>query len=96
MQENARAIRCPIQFRSEEQEFIRDEVKKLAEAGVIEKSQPPWRAQVVDLKTDNLEKQICLECSTTGNRFTDPDAYPIPVIEHFLFEQARGNSYTKT
>ena len=65
-QENARAVRCPIQFRSEEQEFNRDEVKKLAEPGVIEKSQPPGRAQVVDLKSDNLEKQMCLECSTTG------------------------------
>ena len=52
LHKNTSPIRCPSRFRSEEdQEFIRDEVEKLAEAGVIENSYSSCRAQVVSLKT---------------------------------------------
>ena len=62
LEENASPIRCPSCFRSEEdQDFIRQEIKKLAEADVIEKSQSPWRAQVVVSKRANHKKLMCLD-----------------------------------
>lgn len=87
LQDNATPIRCPSRFRSEEdQKFIREEVQKLEKAGVIEKSQSPWRAQVVVSKTANHRKRMCIDYSTTVNPYTIPDAYPIPVIEQLILK----------
>ena len=87
LQKDAVPIRCASRFRStEDQIFIREEIKRLREAGVIEESQSPWRAQVVVSKTANHRKRLCIDYASTVNRFTIPDGYPIPIIEQLLLK----------
>ena len=92
LQENVSPIRCLSGFRSEEdQEFIRQEIKKLAKAGVIEKSQSPWRAPVVGSKTADHKKPMCNDYSTTVSRYTVPDAYPIKSLNNCCWKWAPGS-----
>ena len=87
LQENVSPLRCPCRLRSEEdQEFIRQAINKLDEAGVIEKSQSLLPVQVVVSKTANHTKRMCVDYSTSVSRYTIPDAYPIQVIEQLLLK----------
>ena len=84
LQPDATPIRCPSRIRSkEDNEFIRGEVLTLLKQGIIEESNSPWRSQVVVAK-GNSKKRMCIDFASTINRFTIPDAYPIPVIENLL------------
>ena len=87
LHENASPIRCPSRFRSEEDhEFIRQEIKTLAEAGVIENSQPLLAGS--GSSVENHKTRKCIDYYTTVNRYTVPDAYPIPVIEQLLLKMS--------
>ena len=50
------------------------------EAGVIEESQSPWRAQVVVVKNRN-KKRLAIDYSLSVNRFTYLDVFPFPLID---------------
>ena len=87
LQENASPIQCPSRIECEEdQRFIREEIKKLAEDGVIKRSQSSWRAQVKMSKTADQNKQMCIVYPLTANRYTVPGAYPISVIEQLMLK----------
>ena len=91
---NATPIRCPTRFRSkEDNEFIRKEVNKLLEQGIIEPSSSPWRSQVVVAK-NNEKRRMCIDFASTINRFTIPDAYPIPVIDNLLQKVSKWKHYS--
>ena len=60
--------------------FIREEVDRLLESGVIELSQSPWRAQVV-VVNNRKKKRLVIDYSQTVNRFTYLDAFPFPVMD---------------
>ncbi|XP_069768376.1 uncharacterized protein [Narcine bancroftii] len=67
------------QYSYENRQFIRSEVRRLLDEGIIEPSSSPWRAQVVVVK--NGEKlRMVVDYSQTINRFTLLDAYPLPRI----------------
>lgn len=68
-------------FSAADSQFIHDEVQNLLKDGVIERSNSPWRAQVVVTTNSNSKKRMVVDFSQTINRFTLPDAYPLPRIE---------------
>jgi hypothetical protein len=92
---DAKPIRCPSRFRSEaDRLFIQDEVKKLCKSGVIEPSRSPWRSQVVVVSNNSHKKRMCIDYASTVNRFTVPDAYPIPIIAQLLSTVATWTWYS--
>ena len=65
-----------------DREFIKMEVGRLLNEGIIQKSKSPWRAQVVVTGgRPNQKKRLALDYSETINRFTLLDAYPLPRID---------------
>ena len=68
-------------FSTADTQFIHDEVQNLLKDNVIEPSNSPWRAQVVVTSNSNGKKRMVVDFSQTINRFTLPDAYPLPRIE---------------
>jgi len=78
-------IRAPSRYRSrEDNDFIRSELKKLADEGVIIASRSPWRSQVIVAKDDNHKKRMVIDYASTVNRFTTLDAFPVPLISDVL------------
>ena len=71
-----------------DRQFIADEVNHLLKEKIIEPSFSPWRAQVVVVK-HNGKMRLCIDYSETVNKYTVPDAYPIPVIEELVNEMAQ-------
>ena len=60
-----------------DQDFIRSEVKLLTEAGIIEPSNSPWRAQVL-VVNEKFKHRMFVDYSETINKYTQLDAYPLP------------------
>ena len=58
--------------------FISVETKRLLSEGIIERSNSPWRAQVVVTTNENHKKRMCIDYSQTVNKFTLLDGYPLP------------------
>ena len=50
--------------------FIRNEVRKLLNEGIIEPSFLPWRAQVLVTKDERHKKRMVIDYSQTINRYT--------------------------
>ena len=61
--------------------FIKEEVRKLLNDGVIEPSYSPWRAQVLVTKNERHKRRMVIDYSQTVNRYTLLDAYPLPNID---------------
>jgi len=70
-------------------QFIRKEVEKLLDQGVIEPSRSPWRAQVLVTKDERHKRRMVIDYSQTINRFTSLDAYPLPQIDQQVNELAK-------
>ena len=89
----------PIQMKSrryskEDDNFIREEVERLLEEGVIVPSRSPWRAQVVVVQQGS-KKRLAIDYSQTINRFTNLHAYPVPAISD-MTEKISKFSYFST
>ena len=69
--------------------FIEAETSRLLSEGIIEPSVSPWRAQVLVTSNENHKKRMVVDYSQTINRFTAPDAYPIPNLEHQVGQVAK-------
>ena len=81
-------------YSTEDSKFIHQEVQKLLKDGVIEPSNSPWRAQVVVTTNSNGKKRMVVDFSQTINRFTLPDAYPLPRIEDVVNSIAMHRVYS--
>jgi len=78
-------IRCASRFRSTaDNNFIKNEVEALLKSGVIVPSRSPWRSQLVVAKSANGKFRMVVDYSTTINRYTVPDAFPLPLIDDIL------------
>ena len=73
-----------------DKQFIREEVRKLLNNGVIVESQSSWRSQVVIVTQKCGKKRMCVDNAATVIRFTQIDAFPMPDIQELLSE-IRGN-----
>ncbi|XP_068227880.1 uncharacterized protein [Palaemon carinicauda] len=78
----------PIQVKSrryskEDSEFIKKEVKRLLEEGIITLSHSSWSAQVVVVDQCD-KKRLVIDYSQTINEFTNLIAYPVPVVTEMI------------
>ena len=48
--------------------------------GIIEPSSSPWRAQAL-VSRDGQKPRMCIDYSQTVNKYTRPDAYPLPRVD---------------
>ena len=80
LQKGCTPIICKSRPYSEDDlRFIRKEIAKLKEAGIVEDSNSPWRAQVlVTSESEHHRKRLVIDYSRTVNKFTHVDAYPLP------------------
>lgn len=82
-------------FCKSDEAFIRKEVHCLLQDGVIEKSNSPWRAQVLVTKDERHKCRMVVDYSRTINRFTLLDAYPIPRISDLVHKMAKYKYFSK-
>ena len=75
-------------------DFIARETRKLLSEGVIEPSRSPWRSQVHVVTSENHKRRMVVDYSATINRFTQLDAYPLPLIEETVNEVAKHKFYS--
>ena len=74
--------------------FMKTEVKRLLDLGIIELSVSPWRAQAFVVKGSS-KKRIVIDYSETVNLYTDVDAYPFPDVESMLTRAAAFHYFSK-
>ena len=78
-------------FNKDDRAFIDSQISSLLKAGLIQRSDSPWRAQVLVVK-DKLQrhkKRMCIDYSQTINLFTELDAYPLPRIDDVINKLAQ-------
>ena len=80
-------VRTPSRFRSrQDNEFIKSEIVRLLAEGVIKPSFSAWRSQCFLTKSSTGKKRLVIDFSTTINRKTELDAFPVPLIATVLRE----------
>lgn len=90
----------PIAVRSrhhtaDDERFIKTEVSKLLEDGIIEPSVSPWRAQVLIAGGGLHKKRMVIDYSQTINKYTELDAFPLPKIETIVAKAAKYNYFSQ-
>ena len=73
--------------------FIRSEIQRLIEAGIIEPSISPWRAQAFVVY--GQKPRMVIDYSETINIFTNLDAYPFKPVETVLNQVAENEFFSK-
>ena len=73
-------------FNKDDRAFIQNQISSLLKEGLIQRSDSPWRAQVVIVKDEfqRHKKRLCIDYSLTINLFTNLDAYPLPRIDDMI------------
>ena len=77
----------------EDREFIKTEVNRLLQEGIIEESKSPWRAQIVIVRKGE-KKRMALDYSQTINLYTRLDAFPLPLIKDIVNQIAQYAVYS--
>jgi len=86
----------PSRFRSiKDVQFIQKEFRRLESEGIIKKSHSQWRAQVVVAENTSGKKRLCVDYSTTINKFTALDAFPVPHMQSVI-NQLHGHRFFTT
>ena len=75
-------------YSQEDKDFISKEVKRLESLGIIERSNSPWRSQVL-VNRGKDKNRLCIDYSTTINRFTLLDGYPLPNMSELINQIAK-------
>ena len=81
-------------YSKDDGDFIRSEVKRLISDGIIVPSSSPWRAQVVVVKNAQ-KKRMVVDYSETINKYTLPNAYPIPRISEIVDNLAKYRYFSR-
>lgn len=63
--------------------IIEEEIQKLEEKGLIEKSDSPWSSQFVWVMKKDVTWCVCVDYRKLNNK-TVKDAYPLPMIQNNL------------
>ena len=64
-------------------EYMYEEIDKMLEEDVIERSNSDWSNPVVMIKKPNGKYRFCLDCIKV-NKITKKDLYPIPIMAEIL------------
>ena len=81
-------------FSKEDQEFIKGEINSLIQNDVIETSTSPWRAQIHIVKNENKKRRMVVDYSTTINKFTIRDGYPLPSVQQVIAKISYGKIFS--
>jgi hypothetical protein len=63
--------------------FLQDEIKRMEENDIIQKSKSPWASPVVIVSKKTGDARICIDYRKL-NAITKGDAYPLPLIDDLL------------
>ena len=75
-------------YKPEDVEFIKSEVKRLLESGIIEPCQSPCRAQVLVVK-NRTKRRMAVDYFQSVNRYTFLDVFPFPVIDELAQQMSQ-------
>src|SRR6185369_14138514 len=70
-------------YSPEQNEFIKEEVKRMLDAGIIRESQGNWSTNVVIVEKKNGKQRLCVDYRAL-NSITKEDKYPLPNIQETL------------
>jgi len=73
--------------------FIQKEITNLLEENIIENSVSPWRAQTLVVHGQHKDRMV-IDYSQTINRYTEIDAFPIPLIEDLVQKIAKNKIFS--
>jgi hypothetical protein len=81
---------APYQVNMRNREFLKTEIQKMEENGIIQKSSSPWASPVVIVDKKDGDRRICIDYRRL-NKLTKADSYPLPRIDDLLesFGQAK-------
>ena len=77
------------------QKFIKEEVIRLQREGIIEQSNSPWRAQVLVTSNERHKRRMVVDYSSTINRYTYLDAFPLPNINELAEKVAQFKYFSR-
>ena len=82
-------------YSKDDKDFINQETKHLLNDDMIEPSNSPWRAQVIEVKNRQSGKpRLVIDYSRTINRFTLLGAYPLPQIDEIVTKLSKFKVFT--
>ncbi|XP_076032979.1 uncharacterized protein LOC143020443 [Oratosquilla oratoria] len=91
----ARPIRQrPYRLNAFKKEYVREEVQRLQEVGIVEPSSSPWASPVVLVPKPDGSMRLCIDYRKL-NAVTEPDSYPLPRIDDVIDEVGRAQWVTK-
>jgi hypothetical protein len=73
----------PYNVPPDEQNFIKEEIERMLESGIIQPSESPWTSPVVLVRKKNGKLRFCVDYRKL-NSITKKDAYPLPRIQEML------------
>ena len=95
MCKDVRPIATPSRnYSQDDKKIITDEINSLLTQGIIEKSNSPWRAQVLIVRQSDKNRMV-IDYSRTINRFTYADAHQVPRINTLVQTIAKFNIFRK-
>ena len=81
-------------YSTHDKKFISAEIRRLLSEDLIEKSNSPWRAQPFVITPENHRKRLVIDYSQTINKFTQLDAYPLPLTQDVVNNVAQYKIYS--
>ena len=73
----------PYSIPPSEQDFVKEELQRMIDNGLIRPSDSPWTSPVVLVKKKNGKLRFCVDYRKL-NAITKKDAYPLPRIDEML------------
>ncbi|XP_076035252.1 uncharacterized protein LOC143021537 [Oratosquilla oratoria] len=84
----------PYRLNAFKKEYVREEVQRLQEVGIVEPSSSPWGSPVVLVPKPDGSMRLCIDYRKV-NAVTEPDSYPLPRIDDVSDEVGRAQWVTK-
>ena len=81
-------------YSTHDKKFTSTEVKRLLADDLIEPSHSPWRAQPFIITPEYHRKRMVIDYSQTINKFTQLDAYPLPLMQDIVKQMAQYKIYS--
>ncbi|XP_076069765.1 uncharacterized protein LOC143041641 [Oratosquilla oratoria] len=77
-----------------QKEYVREEVQRLQEVGIVEPSSSPWASPVVLVPKPDGSTRLCVDYRKV-NAVTEPDSCPLPRIDDVIEDVGRAQWVTK-
>ena len=85
VQETVPIRQAPYRLSTQKRDFLRKEVTRLQQQGLIRPSISPWASPVVLVPKAGGEYRLCIDYRKI-NKVTVPDAFPLPRMDDIIDE----------